>query len=82
MEPLRSLIMTLNQILSDIKTNYNDMDIVHLAEAMENGDLTVRKQLADLVCREPARLRPMVILEIAGWGVNDELSQIPEIRNA
>lgn len=73
--------MNLDQILAEINAAHQDPDIQALVADMAAGRLDVRKQLADLVCREPAALRPTTLLEISGWGVNDELSRCEEIRN-
>jgi len=72
--------MNLNQILLDIIEHYPDSTIEFLAVKMLNGDYAVRKQLADLVCTSEAKIPPSIILEISRWGVNDHLSQCPEIR--
>ena len=63
-----------------IEAHASDTEITHLCDALRAGDLSCRKQLADMICREPARLHPKIILEISRWGVNDDLSEVPEIR--
>ena len=70
----------LSSITSQIAKAYPEDDIVHLCEALRAGDLSARKQLSDMVCREPATLHPKIILEISRWGINDDLSEVPEIR--
>ena len=73
--------MNLEQILCHIRAKYMDIDIINLVEDMESGKLQVRKQLSDLICREPAgRMSPLMIYEISKWGINDDLSLCSEIR--
>lgn len=74
--------MNLDQILAHISSNYNDEDILVLVADMAAGKLAVRKQLADLVCRESAgKMSPAMIYEISKWGINDDLSLCPEIQS-
>ena len=73
--------MELDQILAHITSNYNDPDILALVAEMADGNLAVRKQLADLVCRENAgNIKPSVLYEISKWGITDDLSLCLEIR--
>jgi hypothetical protein len=73
--------MNLDQILAHINSNYKDEDILALVADMAVGKLAVRKQLADLVCRESAgKMSSAMIYEISKWGINDDLSLCPEIR--
>jgi hypothetical protein len=73
--------MNLDQILAHIISNHDDADIQMFARKMAAGELTVRKQLADLVCMQHAGSVPAsMIYEISKWGVNDDLSLCPEIR--
>ena len=72
--------MNLDQILSHIRDNYADEDIRHLVEDMASGSYQVRKQLADMIAVQPAKMPPLIILEVSRWGVNDDLSDCAEIR--
>jgi hypothetical protein len=74
--------MNLEQILATVAEAYADEpEIVFLAT--ETGrHIECRKQLADAVSALPARLSPLLHLEIAHWGINDELSRCREIRAA
>lgn len=73
--------MTIHEIIEAIKLNYKDDDIQFLADKMDQGDLSVRKQLADMVCMKSSGLMPAkMIHEISKWGVTDNLSVIKEIR--
>lgn len=75
--------MDLDQILAHISSNYNDEDILALVADMAAGNLAVRKQLADLVCRENSnQMSTAMLYEVSKWGVNDDLSQCKEIRDA
>lgn len=73
--------LNLEQILAHIRENYKDEDIAALVAEMSKGNLQVRKQLADLVCREDAgKMSAAMIYEISKWGINDDLSLCPEIQ--
>ena len=73
--------MNLDQILAAIAENHNDPDIHHLVDQMAAGNYHVRKQLADMVCVQPAKQVPIgMIYEISKWGVTDDLSLCPEIQ--
>jgi len=74
--------MELDQILASIRDNYSNPDIQMLVEKMAAGQYSVRKQLADMVCARPApaKMAPLMIHEIAKWGITDDLSKCPEIR--
>ena len=74
--------MKINEILNQIDANYAPASnaIGHLVDKMQKGEYRVRKQLADLVCARPAKVSPAIIYEISRWGINDDLSQCPEIK--
>ena len=73
--------MNLDQILATIRDRHDDSTIRHLVDAIAAGDLSARKQLADRVAMLPAKLPPMMLLEVSRWGVNDDMSQCAEIRS-
>ena len=73
--------MNLEQILAHVRDSYQDADITALVDEMAAGHLQVRKQLADLVCRESAKLSPSMLYEVSKWGINDDLSLCPEIQS-
>jgi hypothetical protein len=73
--------MHLDQILATIRDNYSDDDIRFLVDRMALGDYSVRKQLADQISILPAAISPSLLGEIAKWGINDDLSNCPEIRD-
>ena len=72
--------MNLYQILAQIRDNYDCQDISFLADRMAAGDYSARKQLADKIAMLPAAISPSLLGEIAKWGINDDLSNCPEIR--
>jgi hypothetical protein len=72
--------MNLDQILAAIRDNYNSPDICFLVDRMAAGDYSARKQLADHISLLPAANSPLILAEIAKWGINDDLSACPEIR--
>lgn len=72
--------VNLEQILAAISVNYPDSDIHHLVNEISAGRMHARKQLADIVSIQPARLSPAQHLEVARWGINDASSQCAEIR--
>jgi hypothetical protein len=75
--------MTLHEILTAIETKHGEnADISFLAARMMDGDFTGRKQLADLISTQAAKLSPGMIYEISKWGINDDMSQLAEIRSA
>jgi|SRR5690625_3916548 len=74
--------MKLKEILEKIKEKYStDNDIQFLVNRMERGDLSARKQLADMVSGKPALLPPLMHHEIGKWGITDDLSQVKEVKN-
>jgi len=72
--------MTLDQTLAIIARKHDDPDITVLVGEMLRGNLSVRKQLANMIAMQPALLPPMVLIEISRWGVHDDMSQCAEIR--
>lgn len=72
--------MNLDQILATIRDKHPDDTIHFLVEKMASGDLSTRKQLADKIATLPAKLPPLMLLEVSRWGINDDLSQCPEIK--
>ena len=73
-------VMTLDQTLAIITRKHDDPDIAVLVGEMQRGNLSVRKQLSNMIAMQPALLPPMVLIEISRWGVHDDLSQCAEIR--
>jgi hypothetical protein len=74
-------MMNLDQILATIRDRHDDSTIHCLIDAVAAGELSARKQLADRVAMLPAKLPPLMLLEVSRWGVNDDLSQCAEIRS-
>ena len=77
---MKNTYYILDQTLANIRDSYNCDGIRFLVERMAAGDYSARKQLADKIAVLPAAVSPLILAEIAKWGINDDLSACPEIR--
>jgi hypothetical protein len=72
--------MDLDLILATIERKHPDPDIAVLVGEMLRGNLSVRKQLSDMIAMQPALMPPPMLMEVSRWGITDDMSQCAEIR--